>query len=161
MNTILSFFQNPTVSIISIVVWAIIIIISLVLEAETAELIAIWFGVGAIPALVCAIADVDIAIQIIVFAVVTVVLILCTRPLVKKFNQKATIPTNVDKLIGMVGKVTKEIPIDGKGEVKVNYQSWTAITNGSKPIEFGAEIVVKEINGNKLVVELVEEFDVN
>ena len=59
----------------------------------------------------------------------------------------------------MIGKVTKCIEPDGKGEVKVNYQTWTAITSGSASIEEGSDVVIKEIVGNKLVVEKVEEIN--
>lgn len=148
-----------TMSIIYIVVWGIIIVISLIAEFNSTDLTAIWFGVGAIPALICAIFNVSLAIQVLIFAVVSVALVLCTRPLVKKFNQRETIPTNSDKMIGMVGKVTRNIDPDGKGEVKVNFQLWTAISESETTIEVGSEVVVKEIIGNKLLVEKVGEIN--
>lgn len=153
-------FSNPTTSIILIVVWSVIIIASLVVEAETSELVAIWFGVGAIPALVCAIFDTKAYIQLIVFAVVSILLIAATRPLVKRFNQKNTIPTNADKLIGMVGKVSQDIVPNSRGEVVVNFQTWTAITNQSETINKDEEVTIKEIVGNKLVVEKIKEVEI-
>ena len=42
-------------SIVAIVVWGIIIVVSLIAEFETTDLTAVWFGVAAIPALICAI----------------------------------------------------------------------------------------------------------
>jgi len=153
-------FDNVPLSVISIVIWGLIIIVSLIVEAETAELVAIWFTVGAIPALVCAVFETPIYIQALVFSGVSVILIFLTRPLVKKFNIKNTIPTNSDKLIGMVGVVKREIPVGGKGEIIVSYQTWSAISNTTKVIEEGSEVVIKEIVGNKLVVEPVEEIDI-
>ncbi len=158
LDLIQNMFLMSVGSYVEIGIWGAIIILALIAEAQTTELIAIWFGVGAIPSLVCAIFEVPVGLQILIFAVVSVVLVLCTRPLVKKFNQKATIPTNADKMIGMVGKVTKAIEPDGKGEIKVNFQLWTAITKGTKEIEVGSEVVIKEIIGNKLLVEQVEEI---
>ena len=148
-----------TTAIIAIVFWGIVIVVSLIAEFNTSDLTAVWFAVGAIPSLVCAIFEVGLAIQFIIFAVVSVVLVLCTRPLVKKFNKRETIATNVDKIIGMVGKVIKEILPDGKGEVKVNYQLWTAISKNNVSIEKDCDVVVVEIVGNKLVVEKVEEIN--
>lgn len=153
-------FNNPTTSIVLIVVWSVIIIASLIVEAETSELVAIWFGVGAIPALVCAVFETKAYIQLIVFAAVTIILIMATRPLVKKFNQKNTIPTNVDKLIGMIGKVTQDIVPNSRGEVVVNYQTWTAITNQNETITTNEEVTIKEIVGNKLVVEKIKEVEI-
>lgn len=153
-------FDNVPLSVVSIVVWGITIIVTLIVEAETAELVSIWFTVGAISALICAVCETPIYIQALVFSLVSVILIILTRPLVKKFNLKNTIPTNSDKLIGMTGVVTKEIPVDGKGEIKVSYQDWSAISNTKKLIPVGSEVVIKEITGNKLVVEPIEEIEI-
>lgn len=154
-------FNNPTLAITMIAFWAVVIIVSLIIEFQTAELVSIWFCVGAIASLICAIVEINIGIQMLVFAVVSLVLAFATRPLVRKFNIKNTIPTNSDKLVGMVGKVTVAIPSDGKGKIKINYQEWSAITKETVLINVGTEVVVKEIIGNKLVVEPIEEISVD
>lgn len=154
-------FSSTPMAIITLVFWAIVIILSLIVEFQTTELVSIWFGVGAIPSLICAFFEVSFAIQFVVFAVVSGLLVLVTRPLVKKFNQKSTIPTNADRLIDMTGVVISEIPADGKGKVSINYQEWSAISNSHICIKVGDEIVVKEIAGNKLVVELVSYEEIN
>ena len=87
-------FNNNTLAIISIVFWAIVIVLSLIVEAQTSDLVSVWFGVGAIPSLVCAVFEVHISIQILLFAIISGLLVLITRPLVKNFNRKNTIPTN-------------------------------------------------------------------
>lgn len=153
-------FNNNTLAIISIVFWAVVIILSLIVEAETSDLVSIWFGVGAIPSLVCAVFEVHISIQILLFAVVSGLLVLITRPLVKNFNRKNTIPTNSDRLIGMTAMVIETIPSDGKGKVKVEFQEWSAISDSHISIEVGTQVVVKEIRGNKLVVELVTDSEI-
>lgn len=148
-----------TTSIIAIVVWGIIIVVSLVAEFNTTDLTAVWFAVGAIPSLICAVFGVGLAIQLIVFAVLSVILVLATRPLVKKFNKRETIATNADRIIGMIGKVTEEIEPERKGVVKVNYQLWTAISKNNVHIEKNVDVVIVEIEGNKLVVEKIEEIN--
>lgn len=154
-------FNNTPIAITAIVFWAVVIIVSIIVEVETAELVSIWFGIGAIPSLILAIFEQNIGIQFAVFAVVSVILILLTKPLVKRFNQKNTIPTNSDRLIGMTAKVLKEIPIDGKGLIKIDYQEWSAISKTNTVIPVDTEVVVVEITGNKLVVEPVTEIEVN
>ena len=156
MASILSNFSS--IEIVTIVFWGIVIILSLIVEFSTADLTAIWFGVSAIPSLICAFFDVSIPIQLIIFAILSVVLVLTTRPLVKKFNQRETIPTNSDKIIGLIGKVTKAIPVDGKGEVKVEFQEWTAFSKSSIEIPVNSSVLIKEIVGNKLLVEKVDEI---
>lgn len=153
-------FENPTITIVSLVVWGLVIALGLIIEVETTELVAIWFSAAAIPALICSAFDTPIYIQLLVFAIVSLVLILITRPLVKKFNIKNTIPTNTDKLIGMVGKVVKEISLNEKGTIYVNYLEWTAITKTNRTLKVGEEVVIKEIIGNKLLVEPIEEIEI-
>lgn len=153
-------FNNNTLAIISIVFWAIVIVLSLIVEAQTSDLVSVWFGVGAIPSLVCAVFEVHISIQILLFAIISGLLVLITRPLVKNFNRKNTIPTNSDRLIGMIATVIEAIPCDGKGKVKIEFQEWSAISATHSLIEAGTQVVVKEIRGNKLVVEIVTDSEI-
>ena len=153
-------FDNPTLTIVSLVAWGIVIALGLIIEVETTELVAIWFSAGAIPALICSAFETPIYVQLLVFAVVSLVLILITRPLVKKFNIKNTIPTNTDKLIGMIGRVVKEVSINEKGTIYVNYLEWAAITKSTRILKVGEDVVIKEIIGNKLSVEPIEEIEI-
>lgn len=153
-------FDNVPLSVFSLIFWGVVIVLTLIIEAETTELVAIWFSVGGIPALICAVFETPIYIQILVFSVVSLVLVFLTRPLVKKFNLKNTIPTNADRLIGMVAKVTKEIPVGGKGAVIVAYEEWSAISNISQVIEVEQNVLIKEIVGNKLLVEPIQEIEI-
>ena len=156
MINVLSDFKEMWI--VATVIWGLIIILSLIIEFNTADLTAIWFGVAAIPPLICAILKVGVSIQIIVFAILSVIFVLVTRPIVKKFNQRETIATNSDKIIGAMGKITKAIPVDGKGEVKVEFQTWTAFSKSSIEIPLNSTVIIKEIVGNKLLVEKVDEI---
>ena len=70
-----------------------------------------------------------------------VLFVIATRPLLKKFNNNEDIPTNVDKLIGMIAVVVKPILIDEKGEVKVNYQKWSAICKTGYNLQEGQKVI--------------------
>ena len=69
---------------IAIILWAILIIVSIVVELITEELTIIWGTVGAIFALIAAALHADVWLQLIIFAVFTVLFILVFRPLIKK-----------------------------------------------------------------------------
>lgn len=149
-----------TPQITMLIIWFIIIVLGIILEEVTSSLVSIWFSIAAAIALVFAIADFDIYIQIIVFAVLSLVLILATRPLVKKLTHNTEVKTNVDKLFGMVGKVIEKIEKDNKGIVKVDFQEWTAVSYKNVTIEEGTKVVIKGIVGNKLIVDVIEEIEI-
>ena len=149
-----------TPQITMLIVWIIIIVLGIILEEATSTLVSIWFSISAAVSLVFAIADFSVYIQIIVFAALSLILVLATRPLVKKLTHNSEVKTNVDKLYGMVGTVTKTIEPDDKGSVKVDFQEWTAISVNNKLIEEKTKVVIKGIVGNKLIVDVVEEIEI-
>ena len=151
---------SQTQMIVMIVVWLAVLILALIIEAETAEFVSIWFSIGAVPSLICAAFKVEIYIQILVFVIVSAILVLATRPLVKKMTNRSESKTNADRLVGMIAEVTKEIPVGGKGEVLVDFQKWGAITQRNTLIPMNRPVVIKSIVGNKLIVDLIEEVEV-
>ncbi len=153
-------FLVSNINVTMIVVWAIIIVATLIIEFETADLVSIWFTAGAFAGLVANIIEVKEWVQIILFVGVSLIFVIGTRPFVKKMSENQTIATNSDRLIGKIAVVTKEIVEDGKGEVKVEYQSWPAITKDTGTFKVGEKVLVKEITGNKLVIEELKEIEV-
>ena len=149
-----------TTQIIMLIIWLLIIVLAVILEEHTAELVSIWFAVGAIVGIVGTLLNWPIHFQIIAFAVVTLVLVLATRPLAKKLTKNSEIKTNASRLIGMKGKLTKAITADEKGEIKIDYQYWTAQSVDNKEIAKDTIVVVKDIVGNHLVVDVIEEIEI-
>lgn len=149
-----------TPQITMIIVWIIVFLIGVIVESQTPQLVSIWFGIAAAIALVCAIADFSIYIQLIVFSTISVVLVVATRPLAKKLTNNTEVKTNADKLIGKIGTILKTIEPDNKGIVKVDFQEWTAISFNGKLIEENTKVVIKGIDGNKLIVDIIEEIEI-
>ena len=143
--------------ILMIVIWSVILIGTIVVELETADLVTIWFTIGAVAALISAALGVPIVYQFSIFIVVSLVLLFVTRPMTKRFMDKEVVKTNADRMVGMHGVVTTEIPFDGKGEVKVSSQIWTAFSSLKTPIEVGTRVVILDIVGNKLLVDILKE----
>lgn len=155
MFNVLSSFQ-----ITMLIVWIVVIALGIIIESQTSELVSLWFSISGAVALVCALADLDIYIQIAVFAILTLILVIATRPLVKKLTNNTNVKTNADRLIGMIGFVIKTIKPDSKGAVKVDFQEWTAISARNQLIEENTAVVIKEISGNKLIVDIIEEIEI-
>jgi membrane protein implicated in regulation of membrane protease activity len=143
-----------------LIIWIIVVVLGIIIEESTSSLVSIWFSISAGIALVFAIADFSIYIQLAVFAALSLILIVATRPFVKKMMLNTEVRTNVDKLYGMVGIVKKTIEPDDKGVVKVDFQEWTAISFNNKLIEENTKVVIKGIVGNKLIVDVVEEIEI-
>ena len=138
-------------------VWLIALIIFIVVEIATMGLTTIWFAGGALAALVLALTKVSFYVQLGAFLVVSMTLLIVTRPLaVKFFNQKRE-KTNVDSMIGKQAIVLSQIDnLRAEGQVIVNGMEWSAraYENGNM-IPAGAVVEVKEIQGVKLIVKEV------
>ena len=80
---------------------------------------------------------------------------------IKKMSDNQTIHTNADRLEGMKAVVTKDIVPGEKGEVKIDFNKWPAVTNENKTFKEGESVIVVEIVGNKLVVKAIEEIEIN
>ncbi len=139
------------------IVWLCVLVIMIVLEGVTAQLVSVWFVAGALAAWVTSMFVANVAVQCTVFIIVSLVLLLVTRPFVRKLKESAKfVPTNADRFIGETAVVLEDIDeTKGVGQVKVCGSIWSAKT--SKPagevIRKGSEVIVKGIAGVKLVVE--------
>lgn len=136
-------------------VWAVIFIVTLLIEISTVSLTTIWFCVSSFISLILALFSVSPVIQFIIFIVLSVGLLIVTRPLIKKFMAKEITHTNADKLINMVGTVTKEILIGEIGEIRVNSELWRAVSLDQVDINVGEKVVVKSLTGNKVLVSKI------
>jgi membrane protein implicated in regulation of membrane protease activity len=145
------------VDIIYISFWAIVFVATLAHEIQSLNLTTIWFCISALVSLILAIFGVHIAIQVGVFIVLSIVLLLVTKPLVKKFKNRPAVRTNVDRIIGKIAKVTQKIEGNNYGEVIIDNNYWRAICRDKSTFEVGEEVVILGIEGIKVVVSKIEE----
>jgi len=95
----------------------------------------------------------NVLLQIIIFSALSFICFLLTRKIGKKILQFPTAETNIYALKGKTGFVTKAIPQDGKGYVKVGGEEWSAISEDGSPIEENTKVIVLGVEGNKLIVK--------
>ena len=140
------------------IVWLGVFLLALVIEGVSSEIVSIWFALGALIALLASlIPDVAWWIQLIIFVVVSVAALLALRPMMMKFMKRHQVQSNVDTMIGRRGKMTKAADEFNHGEVKIDGVIWTAISSDLKtPIKEGSIIEVVAIDGNKLIVKIIE-----
>ena len=139
--------------------WIAALILFVVVEAVTVGLASIWFAIGALAALICALLHGPVWLQVVWFLAVSLATLILTRPMVKKYMKGKVVPTNADRNIGRTAAVTERIDnLAGTGAVKVDGVTWTARSaDENQTIEAGAMVTVREIRGVKLVVELKTE----
>ena len=138
-----------------IIVWIAMLAVFIVIEAATAQLVTIWFAVGALAALITALAHGPIALQIVVFVVVSIVALFATRPLVRKITNTKEARLNADRCIGQTAVITETINnIDGTGMAKIDGKVWTARSADGSVIPEGTQVTVDKIEGVKLIVSL-------
>src|SRR6056297_3045187 len=136
-----------------LIVWAVVLVVSIIVEAATLALVSIWFGVGSLFALVLAYYGFSFYLQLSVFLIISFLslyLFIGKRDTVFKIKREAT---NLDQVIGDTGVVRKEIKKHDHGIVYVQGKEWTAISKDGEIFEVGDEVRIEAIEGIKLVVK--------
>ncbi|MBR3289878.1 MAG: NfeD family protein [Clostridia bacterium] len=133
--------------------WLALVVIFAVIEGVTPQLVSIWFAGGALCALIVSLFGVPLWVDIAVFVGVSALLLLLTRPLIKKRWSAQTVRTNADAAIGQDAIVTSRIDnTEGTGLVNLGGQIWSARSENGTPISEGASVRVQRIEGVKLIV---------
>ena len=136
------------------VIWLIVLVVTLAVEALTAGLVTIWFSAGAVAALISSYLGISFVYQIIIFIAVSALALVVTRPLVKSKIVKKAVKTNADLVIGEKALVIEAIePIEGKGQVKVGGKIWSAKSTSSEKIEKDELVTIERIEGVHLIVK--------
>jgi membrane protein implicated in regulation of membrane protease activity len=131
--------------------WLILLVIFLIVEGLTFNLVTIWFAIGSLGAFITAYFTTDTTTQLLVFVIVSVILLFFTRPIIKKYILIKPEKTNLDAVIGQTGVVIKKITTTELGRVKAHGKDWAATSN--KIIKEGSLVEILEIKGVKLVVK--------
>lgn len=135
-------------------VWMGLLILFAIGEACTVSLTSLWFVGGSLVAMLVALFGGPLWVQCVCFIAVSVALLLCLRPLVRKFFNPRKIATNAESNVGKVVLVTEAIDnLYGKGAVRVSGVEWTAVSADGKPIELDAPVRIVRVEGAKLCVE--------
>lgn len=133
-------------------IWAVVLIISIIVEIFTFQLVSIWFAVGALFALISSFV-VGFPLQLAIFIISSAIMLIFTRPILKTYIKTDFKPTNHELNIGKIATVTETIDtINQTGRVSLDGVEWIAITESFEPIEVGSHVVVLDVEGAKLLV---------
>lgn len=139
-----------------IYVWLGVVVMAIVAEAATADLIAIWFMPAALVAMILAVAHTPLWVQVIVFLALVAAFLALSKTFLRKYLKKRPNEiTNADALIGQTAIVTENLDnLAQSGAVRVNGLEWSARSvDDCIKAEKGTLVVIREINGVKLICE--------
>lgn len=137
------------------VAWLVLLVILVVIELITMGLTTIWFAGGALAAALISIPGTPLALQMLVFLIVSAVLLYFTRPVAVKYFNRDRIRTNVESMVGRQAIVISEINnLEGIGQVNTGGMEWSARSSYHNVIlPVGAVVTVLGVDGVKLIVE--------
>lgn len=137
------------------VAWLVILVILIVIELITMGLTTIWFAGGALAAALISIPGTPLALQILIFLIVSGLLLYFTRPVAVKYFNRDRIRTNVESMIGRQAIVISEINnLEGIGQVNTGGMEWSARSSYHNVVlPVGAVVTVLGVDGVKLIVE--------
>jgi membrane protein implicated in regulation of membrane protease activity len=144
---------NIDFQLVGIIVWVVVFFVAVIIESLEPQLVSLWFAGGALVALLFAtVFQVNFVWQALLFTLTSVILLVLTRPFVKKVTKYPTVATNADALIGKEILVEKGFGPKQSGMGLQGDVHWKLIAKGDVSFKSGEFAIVQEINGNKLTV---------
>lgn len=136
-------------------VWLALLIFFVVAECLTVGLVSIWFAGGALVAMILAMAGAGVGLQVVAFLLVSGLLLVVTRPFVKKYVMNKKVQTNYQSVLGEVAKVKETIDnYNQTGVAFIDGKEWTArSTEDAVIIDAGSLAEVVAVEGVKLIVK--------
>lgn len=135
------------------ILWFLLMVVFLFIEASTVVMVSLWFAVGALTAMIASLLGAQFWLQAVLFVAVSGILLSLLRPAFRKFIKPKIGKTNLDAVIDSVGIVTARIDnIQSVGQVKLGTMEWTARSSTGEVIEKGVQVKVDRIEGVKVYV---------
>ena len=136
-------------------IWAIVTFVCLILELSSGDFFVTCFAIGGMFGIFAALMGFPFWIQVIAWALFSVLSIWLIRPRLLKALHKSgeERASNADALIGRVGTVTESIRPAGYGYVKVDGDNWKAMSDDPREIAVGNRVRIVSRNSIIVTVE--------
>ncbi len=124
--------------------WLALALLCLLAELCSGDFFIICFSIGALCTLLTSLVADVIWVQIVVFAICSVLSIMLIRPRIlhaihpKEMQRES----NADAIIGRIGIVSEAIPQDGYGRVKLDGDDWKAQGEDGSAIALGCRVQI-------------------
>lgn len=136
-------------------IWLILSGIFVIIEIINVSFFIFWFAIGALVAMIASFFINNLILQIAIFVITSTILLFVTKPFVTKFIDKnINVKTNAYSIEGKIGKVVVDIePLEGKGQIKINNEVWSAKSKDNDIIPKDTEVIIEKIDGVKAIVK--------
>jgi membrane protein implicated in regulation of membrane protease activity len=122
-------------------------------EMVTAGFFLLPFAIAAVVSAILALLGVHWIVQLVAFAVFSVIALVLIRRFAKK-DEDVMHPVGAKRYVEAKGTVIEQIdPSTGEGKVRIETEEWRATTDLDEIIPAGTPIVVMTVRGSRMVVE--------
>lgn len=137
-----------------VLMWGILSVLLIGVEIATVQMVCIWFAAGSLAAFIVSLFGGSLILQLVIFILVSVALLILTRPIVKKSMKTPISHTNADSIIGQTGIVyeanSNALNI---GRIRVEGLEYAAKTENGEPLKVDQNCKVIEIIGVTAIVK--------
>lgn len=136
--------------------WAVVAVVALIIELSTGGFFVICFAFGAVVSSVFAALGVNFYWQIFIFAFCSALAIFLVRPFILKYahnHKTADRVSNADAIIGRIGYVSEQIPVNGYGRVAIDGDDWKAVSQDGTSFDKGEKV---EVVGRESIIITVK-----
>ncbi len=134
--------------------WTLVGVMALILEVTSGTFYLLCFALGAVCSVIAALMGLPLWVQVLVFAIATVLSVFALRPLAVRYLHTTADErlSNADALIGREGRVIEKITEGGPGYVRIDGDEWKAVSNDGT-IEIGEKVKVVSRESIVITVE--------
>lgn len=136
-------------------IWLSIMVITVILEIITTDVVSIWFAFGSIiPLFFSAFNLLNPVWQIVIFITTSAILITTLRKITIKYLFKNNdSKTNLDTLIGEKYRLIEGTDFEHLGKIQIKDIVWSVKGENDQTIKKGKIVEIIKIQGNKLIVK--------
>ena len=138
--------------------WAVVAVVCLILELTAGDFFIICFSIGAVFAAITAAVGGGIYLQLLMFAIFTLISLFWVRPFAQRYLHKGedNRVSNADALMGRQGRVVEMVKADGFGRVQIDGDIWKAVTNETADIPADSNVRVIGRESTIITVETIK-----
>jgi membrane protein implicated in regulation of membrane protease activity len=138
-------------------IWVIIAVLLFIAEIKVPNFIFGTIAVGCLFAGIVSAFDFGIKIQFIGFIIGTLIAFFRIRPFTLKYLYKKTVETNMDALVGKIGRVIETINnAKNEGRIALRGDDWKAETENNEIVNVGEKVEVLQVDSTILIVKSIK-----
>ena len=142
-------------------IWVIVGVAMLIAELLSVTFVCLFLSVGAFVTAILSWTGLTPTVnsQLFCFSVVSVLSLLALRKPLLQFSRRKNKSLEYSEYVGDKATVVQTIPSDGEGRVFYRGTEWIALTQKGHPIAMGSSVIIKQLDGIKLIVSEPETAD--